>query len=397
MSKIVIDRTAVEEFINSRYIEAVFPSKDRVAEIMSSGKQLVFYWGIDPTGPDVHLGHTTNIFVMKKLIELGHKIIMLIGSFTAMIGDPTGKDTARKVLTNKEVKENMSTYINQVQKILPKGSFDVKYNSDWYKKMATEEFLKLTDHITVQQMIARDMFQKRIKEDKPISLREFMYPLLQGYDSVAMKVDGEVGGNDQTFNMMVGRDLAKVMLNKDKIVIATRLLEDPVTARKIMSKSEGQYISLNDSAMDMFGKTMALPDSAILTLFRYATELPENSIGEIKKRLDNGENPKNIKEELAFELVKMYHKEKEALKAKKDFDNVFSEGQTPENMPDIKSLGNILETAVSAGIVLSSSEMKRLVEQGAVRINNQVVERWDYEDKPGDVLKVGSHKFYKLK
>lgn len=397
MSKVITDQNKINEFLNSRYIEAVFPSKKKAAEMMGAGKQLIFYWGIDPTGPDVHLGHTTNPLLLKKLIELGHKVILLIGNFTAMIGDPTGKDTARKVLSADEVKLNMKTYFEQIRKILPKGSFEAKYNADWYRKMAVEEFVKLADYVTVQQMIVRDMFQRRLKEDKPISLREFLYPVLQGYDSVAMGVDGEVGGNDQTFNMLVGRDLSKHMLGKDKIVITTRLLEDPTTGKKIMNKSEGRYVAINQRADDMFGKAMALPDSAIEALFAYTTEVSDEKVMEVKKRLDSKENPMTLKKELAYELVRMYHGEKEAEKAKENFEKVFSEGQLPEERPEIKSTGKLMQTTIIAGIVPSAAEFKRLVEQKAVRLNNEVVERWDQTDKPDDELKLGPHRFYKIK
>lgn len=218
MVKIVTDENRIKEFLDSRYIEAVFPSKEKAAEMLGSGKQLIFYLGIDPTGPDIHLGHTTNLFVLKKLREAGHKIILLIGDFTATIGDPTDKEAARRPLSEKEIKENMRTYLDQVRKILPKGSFETRYNSEWYKKMSTEEWLGITSLFTQQQMVSRDMFQERIKKDKPISLQEFVYPVLQGYDSVAMDVDGEIGGNDQTFNMLAGRDLLRKLKVRDPVL-----------------------------------------------------------------------------------------------------------------------------------------------------------------------------------
>ncbi len=400
MSKVVTDKNQINEFLSSRDIEAIFPSKERAAEIMGARKQLVFYWGIDPTGPDVHLGHTTNVLVMKRLAELGHKIIMLIGDFTAMIGDPTGKDTTRKVLSVEEVKSNMKTYLEQIQKILPKGTFEVKYNADWYRKMIVEEFIKLADFVTVQQMIARDMFQRRIKENKPISLREFLYPVLQGYDSVAINVDGEVGGNDQTFNMLVGRDLLRKLKGKEKIVITTRLLEDPITGKKIMNKSEGQYISLNDSPDEMFGRVMAMPDSATLPLFSYATEVADSKISEIKSCLESGENPMIVKKELALELVKMYHGEKAAEKAKENFEKVFSEGQLPEEIKEFKIDGSSIKLSgllMVSGMAGSMTIGKGLIDQRAVSVNEQVVTSWDYEVKPGDVVRVGPRKFLKIK
>ena len=397
MVKVITDKNKINEFLNSRYIEAVFPSKERVAEMMGRGKQLVFYWGIDPTGPDVHLGHTTNVFVMKKLAELGHKIIMLIGDFTAMIGDPTDKEAMRKPLTEKEVKENMKTYIVQISKILPKNLFEVKYNSKWYNKLIYKDWLKVAMRFTQQQMIARDMFQERLKKNKPIGMHEFDYPMMQGYDSVVMNVDGEVGGNDQTFNMMVGRDLVKDFLGKEKIVIATRLLEDPVTGKKIMNKSEGQYIAINQQSDDMFGKVMAMPDSAIWALFAYATKISDEKVMEVKRRLDGAENPMTLKKELAYELVRMYHGEKEAQKAKENFEKVFSGGQLPEDIKEFKFGGKIIDLLLVSGLVSSMSEAKRLVDQRAVSINEHIITDWGHDVKAGDIIKVGPRKFLKIK
>ena len=210
MAKVETDENKIKEFLSSRYIEAVFPSKEKAAKIMGSGKQLVFYLGIDPTGPSIHQGHTIPLLLLKQLAGLGHKVILLIGDFTARIGDPTDKDAARTALSKEEVEQNMKTYVGQAKKILKDVDFEVKYNSKWLDKMSFAEVIKLTSHATVQQMTARDMFQERIKKEKPIFVHEFLYPLMQGYDSVAMEVDGEVGGNDQTFNMLVGRDLQKI-------------------------------------------------------------------------------------------------------------------------------------------------------------------------------------------
>ncbi|MBI4160430.1 MAG: tyrosine--tRNA ligase [Candidatus Yanofskybacteria bacterium] len=398
MAKITTDKKAVENFLNSRYVEAVFPSKERATELMTSGKKLIFYWGIDPTGPDVHLGHTTNPLLLKKLIELGHEVVLLIGSFTAMIGDPTGKDIARKVLSSEDVRSNMKTYLEQIQKLLPKGSFKVKYNADWYRKMTVEEFVKLSDHVTVQQMIARDMFQRRIKEDKPISLREFLYPVLQGYDSVAIGVDGEVGGNDQTFNMLVGRDLLKHILGKDKIVVTTRLLEDPLSGKKIMNKSEGQYVAINQQPEDMFGKIMAMPDPVILPLLTYTTEVHDNKIAEAKERLDSDENPMVLKKELAYELVRMYHGEKMAEKARDNFERIFSKGQLPEEIKEVEGNGRpIIQVLLGMGLIMSNSEGKRLFEQNAVSVNNKIINNWDYQVSSGDIIKVGPRRFLKVR
>jgi tyrosyl-tRNA synthetase len=357
-------------------------------------------------------------------------------------------------LTADEVKKNMKTYVEQAKKILGDVGFEVKYNSKWLAKMNLEDVIGLTSKATVQQMLKRDMFKARwgvglcsfvnnaefsvpmgtletlsggeerqgaeaevnvvffncpkcgrivnleslkskehtIKRlPRPIYLQEFLYPLMQGYDSVAMKVDGEVGGNDQTFNMLVGRDLEKSFLGKEKLVFATKLLVDTSTGKKI-SKSEGGMIAVNDSPEDVFGKTMhSVPDEMIKTVFELATEKDQAWIDGAH------DNPKVFKEDLAYELVRMYHGEKAAEKAKGNFERVFSQGQVPEEMEEIKSTGTVISSILAAGIVTSSSEGKRLIEQGAVKINGQVVSRWDQRDKPGDILQVGPHRFFKEK
>src|SRR3989344_7887691 len=241
MVKIIIEDGKIEEILKRR-IENSYPSEEEVKKRLKEGKRLKFYYGIDPTGPSLHIGHTVQLFLLKQLAELGHEIILLIGDFTARIGDPTDKEATRKKLTEKEVKENMRNYIKQIEKILPEKYFKVRYNSEWLKRMSFENIIELAGHITVQQTEAREMFQERIKKGKPIYLHEFLYPLMQGYDSVAMEVDGEIGGNDQVFNMLVGRDLEKSYLGKDKIVLATKLLVDVDSGRKL-SKTEKSFVT----------------------------------------------------------------------------------------------------------------------------------------------------------
>lgn len=394
---IITDENKINE-VFGRYVEAVFPSKEKAMEMFKSGKRLSFYLGIDPTGPDIHLGHATNLLLLKKISSLGHKIIILIGSFTAMTGDPTGKESMRRVLTKEEVKKNTKTYLSQVYKILPKGSFEVKDNSKWLAKMNLEDILKLARQFTVQQMIVRDMFQKRLQEQKPISVEEFFYPLMQGYDSVVMEVDGEVGGNDQTFNMLAGRDLVKSILGKEKLVLTTRLLEDPITGKKLMNKSEGRYISLNDLPAELFGKVMSLPDHTIVPLFSFATEVSDDRLEEVETRLKNGENPKQLKGELAFELVSILYGEKEAVKAREEFNRVFSENQLPEDIKEYTIQGesvDIINFLSESGLFVSKSEIKRLIDQRAVNINDQAISEWDHRVKKGDIIKVGPRKFIK--
>src|SRR5258708_2341707 len=220
----------------SRYIDTVLPSLEEAKKMFMSGQKLSFYLGIDPTGPDIHLGHSTNFFLLKKLIEMGHGVVLLIGDFTAQIGDPTGKSATRKALSREEVEINMASYLEQAVKILPRGKFKVRHNSEWHRNMTFQKVIEIASYFTVQQMIVRDMFQERIKKEEPIHLQEFLYPLVQGYDSVALETDAEIGGTDQTFNMLAGRTLEKKILGKEKLVITTKLLEDTLTKKKIMNK-----------------------------------------------------------------------------------------------------------------------------------------------------------------
>ncbi len=439
--KVNTDPKKIEEVLTRR-IESVFPSREQVEKRLREGEKLKVYLGIDPTGPDLHLGHTIPLLFLKQLLELGHKPVLVIGDFTARIGDPTDKEATRKPLTEKEVKNNMKNYLDQAYKILPKGSFDVKYNSSWLSKMSFTDVVELASHVTVQQMLQRDMFQRRLwkwrcpnckkvsrspiqfgtqeaydtatlkdnsnqcphcnedvsyeKEDifletelKPISLNEFLYPLMQGYDSVAMKIDGEVGGNDQTFNMLVGRDLEKKLLNKDKIVFTTRLLVDAKSGRK-MSKTEGGLISLSDSPQDIFGKTMkTIPDEMIRTVFELCTEKSQQYIKEKEG------NPYEFKKELAFELVRMYHDEKEAEKSKDEWDKVFSRGEYPSDIEEVEK--EKLIEIVGGVIQGSNSSMKALFDQGAIRVNNEVKKEWNFEPGSGDVIQIGPKKFVKVK
>ncbi|OGN18812.1 MAG: tyrosine--tRNA ligase [Candidatus Yanofskybacteria bacterium RIFCSPLOWO2_02_FULL_45_10] len=390
-------KSQIEELFG-RYVDTIFPSLEKAVELLSSGKPLTFYLGIDPTGPDIHLGHTTNLLVLKKLIKLGHKVILLMGDFTAQTGDPTGKDSTRKVLDNEQVLKNMETYLDQVNKILEKDSYVVRHNSEWLAGLTFAEIRKLARHITVQQTITRDMFQKRLAEGKAITLEEFLYPLMQGYDSVAMAVDGEIGGTDQTFNMMMGRDLVGAILGKEKIVITTRLLEDPETKKKIMNKSEGSYVSLNDSANEMFGKAMALSDSAILPILTYCTEVSLEKVNDLAERLKNGENPKVLKEEMAKELVKMYYGPEPAEAAVENFTKVFSKGGLPDDILELANCAgqSIVDLIFNNKLALSRSEAKRLIEQGGVKIDEQTVSDWDQTVKVGEVIKIGARRFVKV-
>lgn len=400
-----IKSSLIDEFLNDRKIDKIYPSKKELVAILESGKKLTIYHGIDPTGSQLHLGHSTNFFLLRKLQDLGHKIILLIGDFTAMIGDPTGKTTTRKPLTRKEVFVNAKDYKNQLAKILnfnsKKNPIEVKFNSSWLGKLTFKELVELSAKFTVQQMIVRDMFQERIKNNKPISLHEFLYPIMQGYDSVAMGVDMEVGGTDQTFNMLVGRDLIRAYKNKEKLVLTTRLLINPKTNKKIMNKSEGSFVALNDVPKEMYGKIMALSDDVILTCFELCTNLSLEDVREIESQIKSGENPRNIKAKLAKEIVSIYYDKKIAEKAEEEFNRVFRERSQPTEIPEIKISNqkiSICDLLVKTELVKSKSEAKRLIEQGAVDVDGKTLKDWKKEVMPlkDMVVRAGKRRFVKL-
>ncbi|MEK7638104.1 MAG: tyrosine--tRNA ligase [Patescibacteria group bacterium] len=364
-----------------RRVEAVYPSEKEVAVRLAGAERLTIYLGIDPTGAEIHLGHTIPLLLLKELFALGHDAVLLIGDFTARIGDPTGKDAARVVLTPEQIDQNMATYGEQAKKIIPETAFRIAYNSEWLGALNMEQILRLTSMVTVQQMLQRDMFQVRQKEGRPIYLNEFLYPLMQGYDSVALRTDGEIGGNDQTFNMLMGRELERELLGKDKFVITTKLLVDVATGRK-MSKSEGALIAINDSAQEIRRKILAVDDGMIKTIFELCTEKNQEWISQRQAMVDAGENPKQFKEELAAELIQMYHGS-EAV------------GQADQAI-EIRQTGSLEQVLKESGLVSSLGEAKRLVGQGAVQVNGERVERWDIIIQIGDEIRVGKGKFVRV-
>lgn len=373
-------RRAVESLL-ARRVQNVFPSREDVVRRLASSERLTIYWGIDPTGADVHIGHTVPLLVLRDLAKLKHDTVVLIGDFTARIGDPTDKSATRVQLTTEQVQSNMATYLAQVGKIIPADAFRVAYNTEWLSTLTLEQTLTLMSMATVQQMIQRDMFQERLKHDKPIHLSEFLYPLMQGYDSVALRADGEIGGNDQTFNMLMGRDLERTLLEKDKFVLATYLLADTTTGRK-MSKSEGELIALTDSPQEIRRKVLALDDAVTATVFRLCTDKPMEWIDERERATRSGENQRDFKEELAAELVRMYHGQEAVSEA-------------AEAAP-ITATGPLDQVLKKSGLAASLSEAKRLIDQRGVLVNGQVAERWDAPIGRGDVIRVGKGKFAKV-
>ncbi len=371
-----IDQQKIDRLL-TRGVAMVYPTAEKLRELLISGKRIRLYCGFDPTSPYLHIGHAMQLQKLREFQELGHEVIMLIGSFTAMIGDPTDKLAARKQLTKAEVLANAATYKKQASKILKFSGLNaakLMFNDKWLAKMNFENVVELASHFTMQQMMERDMFQKRSEEQKPIYLHEFMYPLMQGYDSVAMDVDLEVGGNDQTFNMLAGRTLMREMKQKEKFVLAISLLTN--SDGKKMSKSEGGIIALSDTPEDMFGKLMSMDDGMILPYFRLVTDLADDDIAAIESAIAGGMNPRDAKIRLAETVVTLYHSAKAAKAAKQHFAQVFSKKEMPDVIPELLLSGRsltIVDVLVEAGFAPSKGEAKRLIEQGGVKIGTDVV------------------------
>ena len=387
----------IEEIL-TRGVEEIIV-KDDLKKRLLSGKKIKLYFGVDPTGADLHIGHAVQLWKLRDFQELGHDVILLIGDFTARIGDPSGKDALRKPLSEKEVKENFKTYKKQASKILNFSKVKIQYNSSWLSKLKFADILKLASNFTVQQMIQREMFQKRLSANMPISLQEFMYPLMQGYDSVAMDVDLEIGGNDQMFNMLAGRTLQKIYNNKDKSILTTKLLLGS-DGRK-MSKTYNNFVAIEDAPNDMFGKIMSMSDNLIDEYLELATRLSVKEIKETKKL----SNPRDQKARLAREIVKMYHEEKEAVKAEEEFNKIFRNKELPSDMPIFEVTENnyaILDLMLDAKLAVSKNEAKRLVEQNAVEIiigdKKQKIIDWKAEVniEDGMIIKVGNRRFVKI-
>lgn len=365
----------------TRGVETIYPSPEELKTAMGERK-LTVYLGVDPTGDTIHLGHTIPLRKLRQFQEAGHNTILLIGDFTARIGDPTGKDKTRRPLTAEQVREHCATYREQLRHVLnfddPENPTRIRYNSEWVDELTLNTILELASKFTVQQMIERDMFQKRLREEKPIGLHEFLYPLIQGYDSVALNADVEIGGTDQMFNMLAGRTLRKSMHDKEKFVVTVPLLTD--ASGKKIGKTEGNVIAIAKEPNDLFGKIMALADSAIIPTMRLATDILEEEIADAERTMAEGANPRDVKARLAFEIVKMYHSPEEAETAQREFENVFAKKELPKDMEEVKRSAihgkNIAEVLVELNLAPSTNEAKRLIEQGAVKIDGERVDTW---------------------
>jgi len=371
---------------------------DELKTKLKKGKPLKIKAGFDPTAPDLHLGHTVLINKLKQLQDLGHEILFLIGDFTAMIGDPTGKSATRPPLSDEQIQENSKTYQDQVFKILDKNKTQVVFNSHWMKKLTSADMIKLASQQTVARMLERDDFSKRYKSGQGISIHEFLYPLVQGYDSVALEADVELGGTDQKFNLLMGRELQKNNNQEPQIILTMPILEGLDGVQK-MSKSLNNYIAIDDSPDEMFGKIMSISDDL---MWRYLELLSFESMETIeswKTEVDQGENPRNIKFRLASEIITRFHSEEDAKVANQNFIDRFAKNQIPDEMDEYEfeagiKIGNLLK---DANLVDSTSEAFRMIKQGAVKIDGEKVFDKDINLPSGTaVYQVGKRKFARI-
>lgn len=382
----------VEEIFNEDEMRAKLERSDK------TGEPLIIKLGLDPSAPDIHLGHTVVLRKMRQFQDMGHDVRLLIGDFTGRIGDPTGKSKARVALTEEQVMENAKTYEKQILKVLDPERTTIVFNSHWLGKLNFTEAIRLASNLTVARMLERDDFKKRYESHTPISVHEFFYPLMQGYDSVALKADVELGGTDQKFNLLMGRTLQREYGQEPQVAITLPIIEGLDGVNK-MSKSLGNYIGIDEPAEVMYKKVMEIPDGLIIKYYNLLTDVHPDEVDKIQVRLDDGENPRDIKMELAKEITRLYYGEQGAQKAEDEFKNVFQKGNIPENIltleVDTEKI-DLPNAIVESGMIQSKSELNRLLKQGGVKINGEKVE--SLFGQPGDelVIQLGKKKFIKL-
>jgi len=370
---------------------------------LESGKQLVVKAGFDPTAPDLHLGHTVLLNKLRHFQDLGHKVIFLIGDFTGRIGDPSGTNKTRPTLDSKDLVQNAKTYEKQVFKILKKDLTDVRFNSEWCENLGADGLIQLASKYNVARMLERDDFNKRFSSNKSIAIHEFLYPLVQGYDSVALEADVECGGTDQKFNLLVGRELQRDYDQEPQVVITVPILEG-LDGIKKMSKSLNNFVGIDEDPNEMFGKIMSISDELMWRWFELLSFISEEEINDLKKQMEHGKNPRDIKFILAEELVDRFHKDGEGKKCKESFLNRFQKGNIPDDIDSVKinidgpkiMLVNLLK---DVNMISSVSEGNRLIKQGGIKINSEKVEDPKHQVSEGseDIYQVGKRKFLKIK
>lgn len=385
-----------------RGVVEIVPEDELVRKLeksLKTGKPLRIKLGLDPTAPDIHLGHTVVLNKLRQFQDLGHEIHLIIGDFTGRIGDPSGKSETRKQLTEEQVKANAATYQQQIFKVLDAQKTIVHYNSEWLMPMNLASVLQLAGKYTVARMLERDDFHKRYKDGLPIGVHEFMYPLMQGYDSVVLESDVELGGTDQKFNLLVGRHLQREYGHEPQVALMMPILEGTDGVQK-MSKSLGNYIGVNDDPYEMFGKTMSIPDNLITRYFELLTRVPMAQVKEMAQGMEQGTmNPRDAKVRLAKTLIAMYHNQEEADRAQERFVLVFSKGEIPEDIPEAIAKPEMVwlpKFLHDQGMVPSTTEGRRMIAQGAVKANGEKIEAEDLLLQDQMVIQVGKRKFVKI-
>lgn len=383
-------KNGIEEIISEKELETK----------LNSGKKLRIKFGVDPSSPDIHLGHAVVFRKLKEFQKKGHKIIFLIGDYTAMIGDPSGKNKTRPVLTEKQIAVNAKTYFDQVGKIIDVKQAEIRKNSEWFKKLGLKDLIELGSKFSVSSIIERDDFEKRLKEGREVSMHELYYPMMQAYDSIMLEADIEFGGTDQRFNMLAGRELQKKMGQTPQVVITTKLLVG-TDGKEKMSKSLGNYIGITEKAKEQFGKIMSISDALIIEYFELCTDLDKKEIEKINKEMKAGKNPRDFKIRLAKEIVTIYHGESEAKYAEEQFINQFQKKEMPDEIPGVKISGDygITLMLIEIGAAQSNSEAKRLIEQGAVRIDGTKITEINSQvaTHEGMIIQVGKRNFWRVK
>lgn len=397
-TKVIIDERKIKDILERGVDEVI--ELEHLKTRLLKGDRLRVKLGIDPTAKDLHLGHTVVLRKLKQFQDMGHKAVFIIGDFTATIGDPSGRDALRPSLTREQIKENMKNYLAEAGKVIDIKKAEIRYNSEWYKNKGNDFLMDLASKFTVARLLERDDFQKRLKEERDISLLEILYPILQGYDSFEVKADVELGGTDQKFNLLMGRKVQKRYGQAEQDIITVPLIEGLDGVKK-MSKSLSNYVGLSDKALDMFGKVMSLPDDLMVKYFTLLTDVSQEDVELLKKdRLNLSlakTSPKEWKERLALELVWMYHGEKEAGKAKDEWEKVFSNKEMPSEIEEVPGDGmKLVDFITEHSLAVSSSEAKRLLDQGAVSVNDEIFKEWGHVLKAGDIIRVGPRKFLRV-
>lgn len=381
-------------------VEEIIPEKDMIKKLEKSaktGKPLRIKYGIDPTAADVHIGHLVPIRKMREFQDMGHQGVIIIGDFTAQIGDPTGRNDSRPPLTAEQVKANAEKYMDQLYTVLDKDKTEVRWQTEWFGDMTMADVLKLMGKWTLAQFMAHDTFRKRYDEGLTLGMHEIMYPILQSYDSVAIDADVELGATEQKFNILCGRDMQRYFEQEQQVAILSPILMGTDGVNK-MSKSMGNYIAVNDVPEDKYGKVMSIPDELIINYYNYATKLTPAEIEEIEKELKAGTNPKILKQKLAREIVGLYHGTEAAKAAENHFNTIFSKKKLPDDMPEYKlpAPQKITEVLTASKLCGSNGEVKRLIKQNAISINEEKIKDIDYVLEKEAVIKVGKRRFLKV-